>query len=52
MDNQISFRYYLKPGENKTIRDITESVGVFNEEEVNIAEELAIDNINKPWATL
>ncbi len=46
-DHSLSLRFDLKRGENKQIRDITESVGVFNNDEINIAEELAIDNIEK-----
>lgn len=46
-DRNLSLRFDLTRGENKWIRDITESVGVFNRDEINIAEELAIDNIEK-----
>lgn len=48
LDNSSLFlRYALKRGEDKRIREITESVGVFHCYEVDIAEELAIDNIEK-----
>ncbi|NCB52656.1 MAG: GNAT family N-acetyltransferase [Clostridia bacterium] len=45
--NALTLRLALKRGDNKRIREITESVGAFNEEEINIAEELAVDNIEK-----
>ena len=41
----IAFRDYLKPGEDQKIRDITESSGVFYPDEINIAEELAGENL-------
>ena len=43
----LTIRLELRRGENKRIREITESVGVFNHDEIDIAEELAIDNIEK-----
>ena len=43
--NDLSFRDYLKPGEDKAIRAITESAGVFYPEEIDIAEELARENL-------
>lgn len=45
--DRIALRFALRQGENKRIREITESVGVFHDYEVDIAEELAIDNIEK-----
>ena len=45
--NSLFLRFDLKPGENKRIREITESVGVFYPHETDIAEELAIENIEK-----
>jgi ribosomal protein S18 acetylase RimI-like enzyme len=46
LDNSSLFlRFALKPGEDKRIREITESVGVFHPYEVDIAEELAIASI-------
>ena len=46
-DDRLSFRFDLKQGENKRIREITESVGAFSPEEIDIAEELAVENIIK-----
>lgn len=40
--NKLILRFDLKPGEAKRIREITESVGVFHQYEVDVAEELAI----------
>lgn len=45
--NNLTLRFDLKRGENKRIREITESVNVFNQDEIDIAEELAIDSIEK-----
>ena len=39
--------YVLKPGEDGEIRAVTESAGVFYPEEVDIAEELARENLNR-----
>lgn len=48
MDNSsLSLRFELNRGEDKRIKEITESVGVFYEYEVDIAEELAIESIEK-----
>lgn len=41
----VTFRDYLKPGENQKIRDITESAGVFYPDEIDIAEELAMESL-------
>lgn len=43
----LTLRFELKPGEDKRIREITESVGVFYEHETDIAEELARESIEK-----
>ncbi len=45
--NSITFRYDLRPGEDEQIREITESVHLFYDFEVDVAEELAILNIDK-----
>lgn len=45
--DNLSLRFELKPGENERIREITESVGVFYQDEVDIAEELAVESIEK-----
>jgi hypothetical protein len=45
--HDLTLRFDLKRGENKRIRSITESVNAFNQDEIDIAEELAIDNIEK-----
>lgn len=45
--DNTSMRFDLKRGENKKIREMTEAVHVFNHDEVDIADELAIDNIKK-----
>lgn len=45
--DNLRFRYYLKKDEDKVIRKITEETGFFNEEETNIAEELARDHIEQ-----
>jgi ribosomal protein S18 acetylase RimI-like enzyme len=45
--NSLFLRFDLKPGEDKRIREVTESVGVFYQHEVDIAEELAIESIEK-----
>lgn len=48
MDHSSLFlRFDLRPGEDKRIREITESVGVFYDYEVDIAEELAIESVKK-----
>jgi ribosomal protein S18 acetylase RimI-like enzyme len=44
--NSLIPRYYLKAGEDVRIKEITESVGVFNGQEVEIAEELANASID------
>ncbi len=41
----FTFRDFLKPGEDVTIRSITDSAGVFYPEEIDIAEELARENL-------
>ena len=43
--NCVTFRHYLKPGEDIKIRDIIKSVGVFYPDEIDIAEELAVENL-------
>jgi ribosomal protein S18 acetylase RimI-like enzyme len=50
LDN-LTMRFVLKQGDNTKIREITESVGVFNRDEIDIAEELAVDNIEKGAAS-
>jgi ribosomal protein S18 acetylase RimI-like enzyme len=45
MTSALAFRDFLLPGEDKTIRAVTESAGVFYPEEVDIAEELARENL-------
>ena len=45
--NLLTLRFDLNRGDHKRIREITESVGVFNPDEINIAEELAIESIEK-----
>lgn len=45
--NSILFRNHLKPGEDAAIRAITKSSGVFYPEEVDIAMELATENLKK-----
>lgn len=42
-----NFRYVLKPGEDLIIREITASVGVFHPDEIDIAQELATESIQK-----
>lgn len=44
---EINFRFDLKPGEDKIIKEITESVHVFYDFEVDVAHELAVLNIEK-----
>lgn len=41
----VTFRDYLRPGEELEIRRITESAGVFHAHEVDVAEELARENL-------
>lgn len=41
----VSFRDCLRPGEDKTVRRVTEASGVFHDDEVDIAEELARENL-------
>lgn len=43
----IKFRTNLKPGEQRIIRELTASVGAFHEYEVEIAWELANENLSK-----
>ena len=45
MTAALSFREFLKPGENSIIRAITDSAGVFYPEEIDIAEELAREHL-------
>lgn len=45
--SNLTFRYYLKPGEDKCIKEITESVELFYDFEVDVAHELAVLSINK-----
>ena len=47
MTDRFTFRDVLKPGEDEVIRAVTESAGVFYPEEVDIAEELARENLNR-----
>lgn len=47
MTECLTFRDQLKPGEDAVIRAVTESAGVFYPEEVDIAEELARENLNR-----
>lgn len=41
----VAFRDYLRPGEDRVIRRITESTGVFRTDEIDIAEELARESL-------
>ena len=43
----LNLRFDLNYGDDKRIREITQSVSVFNAEEIDIAEELAIESIEK-----
>jgi ribosomal protein S18 acetylase RimI-like enzyme len=45
--NKLTFRTELRNGDEKRIREIAESVDMFYPDEVDIAEELAIENIDK-----
>lgn len=45
--NDLVFRFGLNSGEDKRIREITESVGVFHSYEIDIAQELAVEHIIK-----
>ncbi len=47
MTDRLTFRDELKPGEDGVIRAVTESAGVFYPEEIDIAEELARENLNR-----
>lgn len=49
MHLNLTFRDFLKPGEDSIIRAVTESSGVFYPEEVDIAEELARENLARGW---
>ena len=46
-NNSPIFKTFLREGEEKTIRDITERTGFFTAEEVDIAEELAREHLQK-----
>jgi ribosomal protein S18 acetylase RimI-like enzyme len=41
----VAFRDYLRPGEDRIIRHVTETSGVFYPDEIDIAEELARENL-------
>lgn len=45
--NDGAFRQNLKPNDNKEIREITKETGFFYPDEVDIAEELALINLEK-----
>jgi ribosomal protein S18 acetylase RimI-like enzyme len=47
MTERLTFRDVLKPEEDGVIRAITDSAGVFYPEEVDIAEELARENLDR-----
>ena len=47
MTDRLTFRDVLMPGEDKVIRAVTESAGVFYPKEIDIAEELARENLNR-----
>lgn len=45
--HKVNYRHYLTNNDKQRIREITESVNVFNPYEVDISEELAEDNLKK-----
>jgi ribosomal protein S18 acetylase RimI-like enzyme len=47
MAGELAFRDELRPGEDRVIRAVTESAGVFNPEEIDISEELARENLTR-----
>jgi ribosomal protein S18 acetylase RimI-like enzyme len=47
MTAALTFRDFLKPGEDAVIRAITDSAGVFYQEEIDIAEELAREHLER-----
>ena len=46
-NDNLSFNYRLKKGDEQTVRNITERTGFFTSDEVNIAEELAVEHLTK-----